>query len=133
MVASIPLPIVEIVDVDEAVFFIASLTGSIYSLPLGTFSGIILSLIDLFSRSELLTESVLSNQFWILSLFMSSTLAMKYLYGATFSHSIDKPKMSKMFHFHLWNVRFNISSPPLRSTLSIQRWFSSSKEILCAR
>ena len=27
----------------------------------------------------------------------------------------------------------DISSPPLRSTLSIQRRFSSSKEILCAR
>lgn len=39
----------------------------------------------------------------------------------------------KIFHFHLWKVRFNISSPPLKSTLSIQRRFSPSKEILCAR
>ena len=30
-------------------------------------------------------------------------------------HSIDKPKVSKIFHFHLWKVRFNISSPPLKS------------------
>ena len=37
---------------------------------------IILSLIDLLSRSELLTDSVLSSHFSMLPLFMSSTLAM---------------------------------------------------------
>ena len=34
--------------------------------------------------------------------------------------------------FNLWKVRFNISSPPLKSILSIQRRFNSSNEILCA-
>lgn len=65
------------------------------------------------------------------------TTIKEFLWGELFwifkGMSIDKPKVSKIFHFHLWNVRFNISSPPLRFTLSILRWFSSSKEILCAR
>ena len=34
--------------------------------------------------------------------------------------------------FHLWKVRFNISSPLLKSKLSIQQRFSSNNEILCA-